>query len=77
MGSSRRAAIWAFYYVLRSSSSEESDDEIDLLIAATAMVNDPYLMSLHSGGSLNKRLPNVDRDQEAGHLRLYASAWLT
>jgi hypothetical protein len=66
MGSSRRAAIHAFYgNVLKSSSDEESDGETNLLRAAAAMVNDHYLMQPRRGVSSKKRLPNVDHDQES------------
>jgi hypothetical protein len=41
------------------------------LIAAAGMVNKQFLMSPRWGGSPKKRLPNVDRDREASHLRLY------
>jgi hypothetical protein len=56
--------------VLKSASKEESDNEIDLLIAAAAMVNDHYPMSPRTGGSSKKCLANIDRNQEAGHAPL-------
>jgi hypothetical protein len=63
--------IKAFYKnVLESASEEESDNEIDLLIAAVAMVNDHHPMSPRTGGSSKKRLANIDCNQEAGHAPL-------
>jgi hypothetical protein len=72
MGNSHSVAIKAFYKIfLESTSEEESNGEIDLLIAAAVMVHDHYLMVPRRVGSSKKRLPNIDRDREAGHLRLY------
>jgi hypothetical protein len=73
MGSiSRRVAAKAYFdNVLMSSSDEESNSETELLMAATGMVNEHFLMPLRRGGSPKKREGNVDRDREAGHVRLY------
>jgi hypothetical protein len=73
MGSStRRAASQAFYEnVLESSSDEDSDGETDLLIAATGMGNEHFLMPPRKGGSSHKWHANIDRGREAGHLRLH------
>jgi hypothetical protein len=57
--------------MLMSSSDEESDGETDLLMAAAGMVNEHFLMPPRRGGSSKKREGNVDRDREAGHVRLY------
>jgi hypothetical protein len=57
--------------VLESSSDEDSDGETDLLMAAAGMVNEHFLMPPRRGGSCKQREGNVDRDREAGHVRLY------
>jgi hypothetical protein len=57
--------------VLESSSDEDSDGETDLLMAAAGMVNEHFLMPPRRGGSSKQREGNVDRDREAGHVRLY------
>jgi hypothetical protein len=70
--SSRRAAAKAYFdNVLMSSSDEDSDGETQLLVAAAGMVNEHFLMPPRRGGSSKKREGNVDRDREAGHVRLY------
>jgi hypothetical protein len=51
-----------------SSSDEDSDGETELLLAAAGMVNEHFLMR---GISSKKREGNIDRDREAGHVRLY------
>jgi hypothetical protein len=70
--SSRRAATKAYFdNVLISSSDKDSDGETELLLAATGMVNEHFLMPPRRGGSSKKREGNVDRDREAGHVCLY------
>jgi hypothetical protein len=70
--SSRRAAAKAYFdNVFMSSTDEDSDGETELLVADVGMVNEHFLMPPHRGGSSKKREGNVDRDQEAGHVRLY------
>jgi hypothetical protein len=54
-----------------SSSDEDSYGETELLVAAAIMVNEHFLMPPGRGGSSKKREGNVDRDREAGHVRLY------
>jgi hypothetical protein len=53
------------------SFDEDSDSETDLLMAATGMVNEHFLIPPRRGGSSKKREANVDHDQEAGNERLY------
>jgi hypothetical protein len=70
--SSRKAASKAYFdNMLMSSSDEESDGETDLLMAAAGMVNEHFLMPPRRGCSSKKWEGNVDRDREAGHVRLY------
>jgi hypothetical protein len=70
--SSRRAAAKAYFHnVLMSLSNEDSDGEPELLIADAGMVNEHFLMPPRGGGSSKKREDNVDRDREAGYVRLY------
>jgi hypothetical protein len=70
--SSRRAATMAYFdNVPMSSSDEDSDGETELLVATAGMVNEHFLMPPYRGGSCKKREGNVDRDREAGHVRLY------
>jgi hypothetical protein len=57
--------------VLISLFDEESDDETDLLMRAVNMVNKHFLMPPHRDGSSKKWEANVDRDREAGHMRMY------
>jgi hypothetical protein len=40
-------------------------------MAAAGMVNEHFLMPPRGGGSSKQREGNVDRDREAGHVRLY------
>jgi hypothetical protein len=70
--SSRRAATKAYFNnMLMLSSDEDSDGETELLLVAAIMVNEHFLMPPRRGGSSKKREGNVDRDREAGHVRLY------
>jgi hypothetical protein len=54
-----------------SSCDEESDSETDLLMDAASMVNEHFQMPPRRGGSSKKREGNIDRDREAGHVRMY------
>jgi hypothetical protein len=54
-----------------SSFDEESDSKTDLLMAAAGMVNEHFMMPPRGGGSSKKQEGNVDRDREAGRVRLY------
>jgi hypothetical protein len=68
----RRAAAKAYLNnVLMSSSDEELDGDTDLLMAAAGMMNEHFLMPPRRGGSSKKRKGNVNRDREAGHVRMY------
>jgi hypothetical protein len=54
-----------------SLSDEDSDGKTELLLAAAGMVNEHFLMPPRRGGSSKKREGNIDRDREAGYVRLY------
>ena len=70
--SSRRAAIEYFYKnIIDSSSEEDSDGETEMLFAAASLVHAQCLMPVKRGGSSKGREANVDREREAGHVRLY------
>jgi hypothetical protein len=73
MGSSSRRTAAKSYFdnVLMSSFDEKSDGETELLVATVGMVNEHFLMPPRRGGSSKKREGNVDREREAGHVRLY------
>jgi hypothetical protein len=70
--SSHRAAAKAYFdNVLMSSSDEESDGETDILMATAGIVSEHFPIPPHRDCSSKKQEGNVDRDREAGHVRLY------